>query len=44
MSANTRIAASATALVLAAAGLTACNDSDGDTDTTGVNPVSYTHL
>ena len=38
MSANTRIAASATALVLAAAGLTACNDSDGDTDTTGVNP------
>lgn len=38
MSANTRIAASATALVLAAAGLTACNDSDGDTDTTGVTP------
>lgn len=38
MSANTRIAASATALVLAAAGLTACNDSEGDTDTTGVNP------
>ena len=38
MSANARIAASATALVLAAAGLTACNDSEGDTDTTGVNP------
>lgn len=38
MSANTRIAASATALVLAAAGLTACNDSEGDTDTTAVNP------
>ena len=38
MSANTRIAASATALVLAAVGLTACNDSEGDTDTTGVNP------
>lgn len=38
MSANTRIAASATALVLAAVGLTACNDSEGATDTTGVNP------
>jgi len=38
MSANTSIAVSATALVLAAAGLTACNDSDGDTNTTGVNP------
>ena len=39
MSASTRIAASATALVLAVAGLTACNDSEGDTDTTGVNPT-----
>lgn len=38
MSANTRIAASATALVLAATGLAACNDSEGDTDTTAVNP------
>lgn len=40
MSATTRIAASATALVLAGAGLTACNDSDDVTDVTDVTGVT----